>query len=348
MIIEKKSIEIRLPYILLVLISSFFIHQNLFATPKDTSIFPPTHRALKETANFIYNMKVENSPNANSISVIDKQASYTDEALSYALTAIAVSKNGDQFSSLMSIDQLKQFRPTTPVEQYYDGYDEAATDPLSHYAELLNIENAIKPMVVLGNDNRKQITNTTVSSPYWHIGKLDIGCTGTLIGQNVVLTAGHCISDGNGFWYNNLDFTVAQNGTYLPWNKCTWKTAVTTEAWHHYSDSNFDYGIIILDCIANGGWLGFGPFISGEHSISGYASEKPYATMWTDEGPVTSTAYRLCYQIDTSNGVSGSAIVDSQHYIRGVHTTGSSSRNCGTKITHEVYSTLLYWMTLYQ
>ncbi|WP_299004158.1 trypsin-like serine protease [uncultured Shewanella sp.] len=352
MIIEKISIKISNPYILFIstcyIFTHLFPHQSLSAKPKETHIFSQASHVLKEPAIFIDNMKMENSPYAHSISMVDKQVTYTDQELSNALTAIAVSKNGKQFSSKMSIEQLKQFSPAIAVEPYFDGYNEAALDPLKHYAETLNIEDAIKPMVVLGQDNRKQVTNTTVSSPYWHIGKLDIGCTGTLIAQNVVLTAGHCISDGNGFWYNNLDFSVAQNGTYLPWKKCTWETAVTTEAWHYYSDSNFDYGIIILDCIANGGWLGFGPFVSGVHSISGYASEKPYATMWTDEGPVTSTSHRLCYQIDTSNGVSGSAIVDSQLYIRGVHTTGSSSRNCGTKITHEVYSTLHYWMALYQ
>ncbi|WP_298774217.1 trypsin-like serine protease [uncultured Shewanella sp.] len=329
--------------ILFVLIVYIFTPPNLYATPNNSKVLSLPIQPLQATADFIYDMKVENRT-VNTISDVEQSNTYTDEELAHALTAIAVSKNGDQFSSSISISQLKQFSPTMAIEQYSNDFNH----PLAHYAEILDIENAIKPMIVMGSDNRKQVTNTVVSSPFWHIGKLDIGCTGTLIGNNVVITAGHCISNGDGIWYNNLDFTVAQNGTYIPWKKCAWKTAITTEAWHRNSDSNFDYGLIILDCIANGGWLGFGPFVSGEHSITGYASEKPYATMWTDEGPVTSTTYRLCYQIDTSNGVSGSAIVDSQHYIRGVHTTGSSSRNCGTKITYEVYSTIHYWMDLYQ
>ncbi|WP_299495352.1 trypsin-like serine protease [uncultured Shewanella sp.] len=332
----------------LFLFAFLFIATPLFAVDMDEKTKQTHIIRLNDTANFIHNGEAANPTPPYYLGNAEQQEIYSDEELSQAFTAIAVSKNGELFSSSISIDDLKQFNNQTYLEQYSDYFQDKMQQSSAYYSGTFNIDNIIKPMVIMGEDNRKQVTNPALSSPYWLIGRIDVGCTGTLIGKSHVLTAGHCIADGNGNWYSNLDFTTAQNGHYKPWNKCSWKKAITTEAWFKEGNSNFDYGLIVLDCNANGGSLGFGPYVSGTHSITGYASEKPYATMWTDSGPVTSTPYRLCYQIDTSNGVSGSAIVDSQGYVRGVHTTGSPTKNCGTRITYEVYSTLHYWMELYQ
>lgn len=308
---------------------------------------------LNTQAKFIHDMTLS-SHKMTSDAVISN-VHYSDEELAQALSAVAVSVNGEQFHSQLSTQSMTRFR--NKIEQDKNSGTHTLENDLTNNENKITLlsnigDDSIIPMVVIGgNDDRKQVTNTAVSSPFWHTGKLDIGCTGALIGDNHVLTAGHCIADGNGNWYSNLSFTVAQNGNYKPWKKCSWKAAITTEAWFYDANSNFDYGLIVLDCLnevgAHGGWLGFGPFVGGEHRVTGYASEKPYATMWTDFGPVTSTRYRLCYQIDTSNGESGSPITDDNHYIRGVHTTGSSSQNCGTRITSEVYSTLYHWMENY-
>ncbi|MCL1127655.1 trypsin-like serine peptidase [Shewanella surugensis] len=335
-------------YTILFCLSFLLLSTRLMSASQEITLLEQSNFfPLNDAAHFIHNMEIKNR---KTISQTYIQSDYSDEELAKALSGIAVSVNGEQFHSKITIASMKHFKQIIPLQNRNvpaDIMSNALTEYGVNTAYNPNTEQTIKPQIVIGIDDRKQITNTVNRSPYWHIGKLDIGCTGTLIGDNHVLTAGHCISDGNGNWYSNLDFAVAQNGNYKPWNKCSWKMAITTEAWYNNGNSNFDYGLIVLDCIANGGWLGFGPFIAGEHSITGYASEKSYATMWTDSGPVMSTNHRLCYQMDTSNGVSGSAIIDRDNYIRGVHTTGSPNNNCGTRITSEVYSTLHHWMETY-
>ena len=47
-------------------------------------------------------------------------------------------------------------------------------------------------------------------------------------------------------------------------------------------------------------------------------------------------------------GNSGSGISsDGGVYVRGIHTTGSSSQNCGTRLTSTVYNTLQSWISTY-
>ncbi|WNJ95393.1 trypsin-like serine protease [Vibrio ruber] len=263
-----------------------------------------------------------------------------------AMGAIAVDREGNQSTAEISAETLQA------LEDAIKTFDDLGLD-----ATLFTTpeqESTVKPKVtgeeediqgvVIGRDDRTRITNTT-ASPYKYIGHISVGCTGTLIGSKYVLTAGHCVANGRGSWYKNLDFAAGQNGSTKPWGTTGWKTAVTTKAWFNNRNSNYDYALIVLQKAPHGGSSGWGVYSGGTHSVTGYPGDKTRWTLWTDSGATNAiSSYRICYTMDTAGGESGSGIRDSSNIVRGIHTTGSSSRNCGTRMTSSVYNALKEWI----
>lgn len=207
---------------------------------------------------------------------------------------------------------------------------------------------------VHGADERKRVTDTT-SFPNRAIGRLALGCTGTLIGPRVVLTAGHCIYDlKTKKFLKDLDFSPGQNAKSYPYGTVKWTHATTTKAYTEQGKTEWDFAVVILkDPIGNSvGYMGYGyndGMNSGNININGYPSDKEFGTMWHSFCPLKSVKTDLFdYLCDTYKGNSGSAIyqffaANNERKIVGIHTTGLTDYNYGTRITKAKFEKLKGW-----
>ncbi len=212
---------------------------------------------------------------------------------------------------------------------------------------------------VIGSDERERITATS-SYPFRVISFLELydatgeyvgSCTGTFIGPDVLLTAGHCLWSADSGWTQGIVVVPGKNSQHEPFGRqegTDWWVPdqyIETEG-----DPLWDWGIIKMNSGTLGnlvGWLSIG-LLSTESledfdfwpAIIGYPGDKPEGTMWGhySNSFLQVTETDLTYDIDTAGGESGSAILsinpDAHYYgyIVGVHTLGGANSNSGTRI----------------
>lgn len=207
---------------------------------------------------------------------------------------------------------------------------------------------------VQGTDERTRIFDTT-SYPNRTIGRIDIGCTGTLIGPKIVLTAGHCVFDlKTKKWNTNMTFSPGQNENSKPYGTVNVVRSISTKAYTEEGKTEWDFAVLILaEPIGNKvGWMAYAydeSLKSLSVNINGYPGDKPYGTMWHSFcGTKDVKTELLTYLCDTYKGNSGSAVYQynaqkGERKIFGIHTTGTSAQNHATRITKVKFEKLEKW-----
>lgn len=252
----------------------------------------------------------------------------------------------------------------------------------NHHQELeTDIVNIIKPFEgllpsislarkVLGSDERVRISNTT-AYPWRTITKLNItfpdgktgGCSGAIISNFHVLTAGHCVySRGHG-GYAKIKVYPGQNGSYTPYYFANSTKIRTYSLWTINRDPNHDWALITLDRNMGllTGWMGlkatsrFSTTYKNNLNLTGYPKDRLKGTQWNDfKNGHSTTEYRHFYFMDSYGEQSGSPVWrfdGSKRYILSIHAYGDSSRtpgitNGGTRINNEKYNKIHYWRSL--
>lgn len=202
------------------------------------------------------------------------------------------------------------------------------------------------PNVVIGNDDRKEITDTKQAPSKW-VGKLHATtqsggssyCTASLISKDTVITAGHCVAKGQSKW----TFAAGENKGQQPYG-----TAAAKQIWYDkkYGENGHDWAVIKLDSAVGEktGWFGMNvpdtqKLVDQYATVIGYPGDKDGDTQWADRNKVMKVTDRqVVYQTDTFNGQSGSSVVNDTSTIFAIHTGGKTGENYGTILTGELFN----------
>lgn len=218
--------------------------------------------------------------------------------------------------------------------------------------------------VVIGVDDRRQITNTTAYPWRWLCsllitaadGSAWIG-TGWLAGPRTVITAGHCVFIHNrGGWVQGIEVIPGRNGRNQPFNSCRATRFRSVRGWTEQSKRSHDYGAILLpsDCPLGEqtGTFGYAKLSDSALAgltvnLSGYPGDKPAGTQWFHARSIDSVTERtIVYNIDTAGGQSGAPVwrlVNGVRHVVGIHTNGDITGNSATRIVQPVFDNIKKW-----
>ena len=175
-------------------------------------------------------------------------------------------------------------------------------------------------------DERERVTPTT-SFPASAIAQIEMyrngslvgTCTGTFVGPNAVLTAGHCLYMENTGWADAVAVVPGRDGSTEPYGYQWASSAWAPQEWIDSQDAFWDWGILKMPDSSLGntvGWFEMGVLQTSSLNasnfnpvIAGYPGEKAFGTQWMGIKSSFSnvTSAHLYYMIDTSSGQSGAA-----------------------------------------
>lgn len=191
-------------------------------------------------------------------------------------------------------------------------------------------------------------------------GEVFGSCTGTFIGPDALLTAGHCLWDSEfGDWgATHIRVVPAKDQDFEPFGSQYASDWWVPDFYAASGAAEWDWGVIKLpnDLLSlDTGWLSVAvaPTEALESpeffpTIVGYPGDQAYGTMWGHllPGFTAVDPFELYYEIDTAAGQSGSAIWSLAEgptlgYVVGIHTQGGAELNSGSRIDQELLDDLL-------
>lgn len=150
-------------------------------------------------------------------------------------------------------------------------------------------------------------------------------CSGVFVGENVVLTAAHCLYDPDGGgWPIDLVVVPGMDGSALPYGSFRYSNLWVPDGWANAADRRdadptFDWGVITVAQPAGRtvGHMKVGVLTDATlrtanltpHS-AGYPGDKPQGTQWWGQRPALTNidANFLIHDLDVYNGQSGSPV----------------------------------------
>jgi hypothetical protein len=169
-------------------------------------------------------------------------------------------------------------------------------------------------------------------------------CSGSAISsanESVVWTAGHCVNEGPGAFYENFLFVPAYRDGAAPYGKFAASTLLTTSGWQTTGEFGVDVGAAVVDTNASGLTLSdavaeaplvFGAPRNQAYRLYGYPAAKKFSgqrmrvceTSWLldDASAAPATMGASC---DMTGGSSGGAWVTSSGAVASVVSYGYSS-----------------------
>lgn len=228
------------------------------------------------------------------------------------------------------------------------------------------------PFTVNGDDSREDPVQSTVDFPARAIAHISFmlgstgltkACSGAMVAEDLVLTAGHCVVM-NGDWNSEFVIRPGRNGGSEPFGQCGATSVFTLLGWYMPADDAdyrlFDLALLKLDCDvgARTGWFAIESAPESWRRLTtrvqGYDCKKiPFRKQWTSDDRVRlHNDLKIFYLNDTGGCTSGSPVLlgADNSTLYAVHTNGRhgsapwSDYNAATRITKERLQRVIAWV----